>query len=122
VERAARNVGFEAISNDFGIFPIKSLKLWNVGVSLTDDLFSAQWGSRGRMSLFKKFVRTLYSESAIGFLSHPMLLYNRKKGVRRDLLERYFKFLTYLQGNREFELTEQHKLLSDLKSKHPFNA
>ena len=45
--------------------------------------------------------------------AHPMLLYNRSRGKRNDLLNAYFEFLSFLE-KAEIEFAEQHTLLGNI--------
>jgi peptidoglycan/xylan/chitin deacetylase (PgdA/CDA1 family) len=118
VEIAAKLLGFKAISNHAGVFIIKPLKLWNLGAG-TYDLFTnlRLYAKQDRyIKLFN--IRKIYGNIII-FSAHPMLLYDRRKGQRKDLLKAFFNFLTALQSNNKVEVIEQHELLTYLNTKIP---
>lgn len=112
VERAAKLTGFKAISNHYGIFFIKPFSLWNLGTS-TFELFSNQHADVDKyIELFEK---TKNYDSFLVFGAHPMLLYNhRKKCVKKNVLNMFLKFLTFLQCNSKVKIIEQHEFLSYL--------
>jgi peptidoglycan/xylan/chitin deacetylase (PgdA/CDA1 family) len=115
VERAAKLVGFKAISNHAGVFLIKPLKLWNLGAG-TCDLFNLLLCAERDKYITLLKTGKIYGNTIV-FSAHPMLLYDRKKGLRKDLLKAFFEFLTVLQSNNKIEVIEQHKLLTYLNAK-----
>jgi hypothetical protein len=44
-----------------------------------------------------------------------MLLYDRRKGLRRDLLKAFFDFLTFLQSNDRIEVNRTARISSLFK-------
>lgn len=111
VEEVVRNAGFLGIANHTGVFPIEHLKMWNLGGSSV-DLFSSQCASVEKcVNLFETWKN---HEKFVVFSAHPMLLYDRRKGMRTELLSNFLEFVTILQSKYAVEVTEQHEILRKL--------
>lgn len=112
VEKAAKIVGFNAISNDRGTFFIRSIKLWNIGTGEL-DLFSTkndQFDNLTRLFRARKI-----RQEVIAFSAHPMLLYDREKNIiRKNRIKQFSDFLTFLLDRNDVEIMEQHKFLDIL--------
>lgn len=113
-EKAARSVGFQAISNCSGVYCIKPLSIWNLGVG-EEDLFD--FGRFGNLSKYiEHFKKRAKKEQIIVFSAHPMLLYNHATDkTREEELNTFFDFVDYLKVNENVEIINQYQLLEILE-------
>lgn len=109
-ERAAKMVGFKGISNHRGVYYIKPLDIWNLGVGV-EDLFA--FGKFDGLSKYiEHFQKRAKAEPVIVFSAHPMLLYNHAaEEIRERELRTFFEFVDYLKNQGNVQIINQYRLL-----------
>lgn len=107
-EKAAKLMGFKAISNHRGIYYMKPFSIWNLGVGRC-DLFDFK-----AFDGLDKYIELFNSEPAqiIVFSAHPMLLYNHANDkIREKELSIFFEFVDYFRNEENVEIINQYQLL-----------
>lgn len=109
-EKAAKSLGFKAISNHKGIYYMKMPGIWNLGVGQEDLLDSSQFDEVSKY--LKYFEKRTRSVQIVVFSSHPMLLYDHSLDkVREEQLNTFFGFVDYLNNDDNVEIISQYQLL-----------
>ena len=107
-EKAAKLTGFKAISNHSGVYRVKHLGIFNLGVG-REDLFT----KFDELSIYKEhFEKRVKKEKIVVFSAHPMLLYNHALGeVKKERLTTFLNFIDCLRHDESVEIINQYRLL-----------
>jgi len=107
-EKAAKLIGFKAISNHRGVYYMKPFSIWNLGVGVCDIFNFKVFDSLDKyIELFKSEL-----DQIIVFSAHPMLLYNHATDeMKEEELNMFFKFVDYLGNDENVEIINQYQLL-----------
>ena len=107
-EKAAKLIGFKAISNHRGVYYMKPFSIWNLGVGVCDIFNFKVFDSLDKyIELFKSEL-----DQIIVFSAHPMLLYNHATDeMKEEELNMFFKFVDYLRNDENVEIINQYQLL-----------
>jgi len=107
-EKAAKLIGFKAISNHRGVYYMKPFGIWNLGVGVCDIFDFKVFDSLDKYTeLFKS-----EPDQIIVFSAHPMLLYNHATDeMKEEELNMFFKFVDYLRNDENVEIINQYQLL-----------
>jgi hypothetical protein len=109
-ERAVKLTGFKAISNHRGIYYIKPLDIWNLGVGKEELMDFRMFNELSKY--VKHFKERAKKEQIIVFSAHPMLLYNHATDeVKEKELNIFFEFIDYLKNDENVEIINQYQLL-----------
>ncbi len=109
-EKAARLAGFRAISNHKGIYYVKPLNIWNLGVGREDLLDFHRFNELSKyIEHFKEVGRR---QQIVVFSAHPMLLYDHTNHrVKGKQLSGFFEFVDYLKHDTNITIINQYQLL-----------
>ncbi len=109
LERIAKEIGCEMISNHKGSYFIQPVGIWNLDSGVYDILAQQTDKADDFIRVFRKMSR---KEGVITFTGHPMLLYDHTLGkVNEARLEQIFQFVDYLRGQGDVEFIDQRQLL-----------
>jgi hypothetical protein len=111
-EKAAILTGFKAISNHRGVYYMKTVSIWNLGVGRC-DIFDFKV-----FAVLNNYIELFESEpdQIIVFSAHPMLLYNHAADrIREKELNTFFEFIDHLNSNKDIEIINQYQLLQMVK-------
>ncbi len=113
VEKIAKDLGYEAISNHKGTYYIEPIGIWNLDVA--DDVFNSE-----QFDNLVRYTDRFNSRSNRGhiviFSGHPMLLYDHGRSqVNAELIGLFFEFVDWLKDNEDVQIINQYQLLELIK-------
>lgn len=111
IEKIAKDLGYEAISNHKGIYYIEPIRIWNLGVGEGKDLLDFSKFDE-LPEYIEDFEKRAKKQRIVSFLLHPMTLYDHSLDKTREKeLNIFFEFVDYLKNEKNVEFINQYQLL-----------